>query len=58
MRLTLYHNDRTPYVVLNVIKLSVDNTRTLAVTIKERRFIEYKSFRYQVDYQRLTIQVD
>ena len=58
MRLTLYHNDKEPYVVMNVIKLSVDDSRALGVWIKERRLISYLSFRFQVDYQRLTIQVD
>jgi len=58
MTLTLYHNDHDPYVVMNVIKMTICDERTIAVQIKERRSIEYRSFRYGIDYQRLTIRVD
>ena len=58
MRLTLYHNDHDPQVVMNVIKMSIDDERTLTVRIKERRFTECRSYRFKHDYQRLTIQVD
>lgn len=58
MRLTLYHDDKDPYVVMNVIKLSIDELRTLAVRTKGRGLIDYKSFRFSKDYQRLTIELD
>ena len=58
MRLTLYHNNRDPVIIMNVIKISIGDERTLSVQIKERRLIEYRSYRFECDYQRLTIQID
>ena len=58
MVLRLYHTKNDPHIVFNVIKVSIDDNRTLTVQIKERRSITYKSFRHETDYQRLTIQID
>lgn len=58
MVLRLYHTNRDPYIVFNVVKVSIDDNRTLLVTTKERRSITYKSFRHKTDYERLTIQID
>ena len=58
MVLTLYHDNAEPHTVYNVVKVTVDNHRTVAVTTKNRLTLEHLSFRYQKDYQRLTVQVD
>lgn len=58
MVLTLYHDKKDPHIVMNVIKVTLDDVRGLTVKIKARRLIEYQSFRFEIDYQRLTIAVD
>jgi RIO-like serine/threonine protein kinase len=58
MVLRLYHTGKEVHTVYNVIKVSIDDSRTMTVKIKDRGRIEYRSFRYETDYQRLTIQVD
>jgi len=58
MRLVLYHDNRDPFVLMNTIKVTIDNDRTLTVRIKERRQIRQTNYNYPTDYQRLTIEVD
>lgn len=58
MVLQLYHDTKEVHTVMNVIKVTVDNLRTITVKIKDRRQIEYQSFRHEQDYQRFTVQVD
>ena len=58
MILTLYHDDKEPDKVYNVIKANIDNLRTVTVTCKYGRHIRHYSYRYETDYQRLTVQVD
>jgi len=58
MFLTLYHDEKEPYKVYNVIKATIDNFRTIAVTCKYGRHIKHSSYRHEKDYQRLTIEVD
>ena len=58
MFLTLYHDDRKPYTVYNVIKVAIDNERTIIVTIKHGSYIEYVTYRYQTAYQRFVVALD
>lgn len=58
MVLTLYHDDLKPEKVYNVIKVSIDNERTVKVTIKHGVNIEHKSFVIYQNYQQLTVQLD
>lgn len=58
MVLMLYHDDNDPVTVYNVIKVTVDNSRTLVATMKHGVHINLLSYRHGIDYQRFTIQLD
>jgi len=58
MVLTLYHDDKEPFKVYNVIKVDLDDLKTITVTIKHGGNIEHLPFRYLEDYQRFTVQLD
>lgn len=58
MVLTLYRDKYAPYSVYNVVKVTVDDLRTLVATTKHGVHINHQSYRHETDYQRLTIQVD
>lgn len=58
MVLRLYHYKKEPFMVFNVIKVTVDDNRTVVATVKERLHVKRLSFRIGDDYQRLTVQID
>jgi len=58
MVLYLYHYEKEPVHVENVIKVWIDDNRTVLAKIKHRSEIRQLSFRYQTDYQRLTVNID
>jgi len=58
MFLTLYHDDFKPEKVFNVIKVTINNERTVEVTFKHGVNIEHKTFVIYKNYQRLTVQLD
>lgn len=58
MVLTLYHDDREPHKVYNIIKVTVDNFRTLKVHVKHGVNIEHLQFQHEEGYHRFTVQLD
>jgi len=58
MVLTLYHDKKEPRKVFNCIKVSVDNQQTVIATVMQRTDIVNARFLIEIDYQRLTVQVD
>jgi len=58
MVLRLYHIEKEPVTVFNIIKFSLGDNRQISVRVKEKSSIRTKWYNYEKDYQRLTVQVD